>query len=69
VVAGAFPALVMFLLCGLVIPVSAIFEHNTIALSHPSRLALGILIWAAMPAIAMLLGAAPFLKESTLRQA
>src|SRR5580704_18642670 len=69
VVAGAFPALVMFLLCGLVIPVSAIFEHNTIAASHPSRLALGIVIWAAVPAVALLLGAAPFLKESTLRQA
>jgi|SRR5579863_2546138 len=65
VVAGAFPALVMFLLCGLVIPVSALFEHNTTALSHPSRLALGILIWAAVPAGALLLGAAPFLREST----
>jgi len=62
-VAGAFPALVMFLLCGLVIPVSALFERNTFALSHPSRLALGILIWAAVPAVALLLGAAPFLRE------
>ena len=70
VVAGTFPALVMFLLCGLVIPISAFFfEHNTFALNHPSRLALGILIWAAVPAVAMLLGAAPFLKESTLREA
>jgi hypothetical protein len=65
VVAGAFPALVMFLLCGLVIPISALFEHNTFALSHPSRLALGILIWAAVPAIALLLGAAPFLRNTT----
>lgn len=62
-VAGAFPALVMFLLCGLAIPVSAFFEHNTFALSHPSRLALGILIWAAVPAVALLLGAAPFLRQ------
>jgi len=64
-VAGAFPALVMFLLCGLVIPLSALFEHNTFALSHPSRLALGILIWAAVPAVALLLGAAPFLRSTT----
>jgi len=64
-VAGAFPALVMFLLCGLVIPLSALFEHNTFALNHPSRLALGILIWAAVPAVALLLGAAPFLRSTT----
>jgi hypothetical protein len=70
IVAGTFPAVVMFLLCGLVIPVSAFFwEHNAFALSHPSRLAMGILIWAGAPAVAMLLGAAPFLRESTLQQA
>jgi len=70
IVAGTFPALVMFLLCGLVIPISAFFfEHNTFALNHPSRLALGILIWAGAPGVALLLGVAPFLKESTLQQA
>jgi len=68
--AGTFPALVMFLVCGFVIPVSAFFyEHNTLVLSHPSRLALGILIWAAVPAVAMLVGAPPFLKEAKLQQA
>jgi hypothetical protein len=64
-VAGAFPALVMFFLCGLVIPVSALFEHNTFVFRHPSRLAVGILIWAAVPAIALLVGAAPFLRNTT----
>ena len=63
IVAGAFPALTMFFLCGLLIPLSAFFEHNSFALSQPSGLALGVLIWAALPAIALLLGAAPFLKE------
>ncbi len=67
--AGAFPALAMFLLCGLVIPISAFFEHNTFALSHPSRLASGLLIWAAAPAVTLMLGAAPFLTESNLRRA
>ncbi|HXW93964.1 MAG TPA: permease prefix domain 1-containing protein [Terriglobales bacterium] len=69
IVAGAFPALTMFFLCGLLIPISAFFEHNGFALSHPSGLALGVLIWAAVPAVALLLGAAPFLKESTLQSA
>jgi hypothetical protein len=67
ILAGAFPALTMFFLCGLLIPISAFFEHNTFALSHPSGLALGVLIWAAVPAVATLVGAAPFLKESTLQ--
>jgi hypothetical protein len=66
IAAGAFPALTMFFLCGLLIPISAFFEHNTFALSHPSGLALGLLTWAAVPALGLLLGAAPFLKESTL---
>jgi len=65
VVAGAFPALAMFLLCGLAIPISAILEHNTFVLSHPSRFASGILVWAAAPAVALLLGAAPFLTRTT----
>jgi hypothetical protein len=69
IVAGAFPALTMFFLCGLLIPISAFFEHNTFALSRPSGLALGVLIWAAVPAVTLLLGAAPFLKESNLRSA
>jgi hypothetical protein len=69
IVAGTFPALTMFFLCGLVIPISAFFEHNTFALSHPSRLAFGVLIWAAVPAVALVLGAAPFLKEPTLQSA
>lgn len=68
-VAGAFPALTMFFLCGLLIPITAFFEHNTFALSQPSSLAFGVLIWAAVPGVALLLGAAPFLKESTLQSA
>ncbi len=63
ILAGAFPAIVMFGLCAIVIPVSAVFEHNAYVLSHPAGLALAILIWAGAPAIALLLGAAPFLKE------
>jgi hypothetical protein len=62
-VAGAFPALAIFLLCGLAIPMSAAVEHNAYVLHHLDRLALGICIWAAVPAIGLLLGAAPFLRR------
>ena len=69
VVAGAFPALMMFLLFALVIPISVVFERNTYVLSHPSVIALGMLIWAGGPAVALLIGAAPFLRELPLHQA
>jgi hypothetical protein len=67
--AGAFPALAIFLLCGLVIPISAAVEHNAFVLHHPARLALGICIWAVVPAIGLLLGASPFLRAADLQQA
>ena len=69
VVAGAFPAIVMFGLCAVVIPLSALFEHKTYVLDHPSLVALGILIWAGGPAVALMVGAAPFLREPSLQQA
>jgi hypothetical protein len=68
VIAGAFPAIVMFAICTIVIPISAIFEHNSFALRHPSALAFGVLIWAGAPAMALLLGAAPFLREAEFAQ-
>jgi hypothetical protein len=69
ILAGAFPALVMSLICCLVIPISAFFEHNTFVFSHPSRAVSAVLIWVGIPAVALLLGAAPFLSESTLQRA
>ncbi len=63
---GSFPALVMFAVCTIVIPASAMFEHNHFIFHNPGRLWMGVLIWAAVPALAMLLGAAPFLKEATV---
>jgi hypothetical protein len=69
IVAGEFPAMVMFGLWALVIPISAFAEHNTFVLQHPLYYALGIFPWVVLPGIALLLGAAPFLKESKLRQA
>ena len=62
IVAGAFPALMMFGLFALVVPISVLLERNAYVLSHPSVLVVGILIWAGGPAVALLLGAAPFLR-------
>ena len=64
IVAGAFPVLAMFGLCGLVVPISAIFfEHNAFVLAHPATLAVGMLVWAIAPGIPLFLGIAPFLRE------
>jgi|SRR5579862_67075 len=63
VVAGIFPAIVMFGLWAVVIPVSAFAEHNTFVLHHPLSYALGILPLVVLPALALTLGAAPFLRE------
>jgi len=61
--AAAFPAIVMLGLWAVVIPVSALAEHNTYVTQHPVRYALGIFVWVLPPAFALLLGATPFLKE------
>jgi len=69
IIASAFPALMMFGLLGLVVPISAVLERNPYVLGHPSVIVSGILIWAGGPGVALLLGAAPFLKEPTLQPA
>jgi hypothetical protein len=63
VIAGIFPAIVMFGLWAVVIPVSVFAEHNTFVLQHPLSYALGILPLVVLPALALTLGAAPFLRE------
>lgn len=71
VIAGTFPALVIFGLCALVIPVSALFERNSYVLHHPAGLAFAIFLWAGAPGVALLAGASPFLQGTgpTLRPA
>jgi hypothetical protein len=69
IVAGTFPAIVMLATCAIVIPVSALMQHNDFIFHNPGRLWWGAFLWAVVPAMTLLLGAAPFLKESTLRQA
>ena len=63
VVAATFPAIVMLGLWAVVIPASAFAEQNKFVLQHPVYYALGIFPWVVLPATALLLGSAPFLKE------
>ena len=64
VLAGMFPALAMFFLCGILIPISAFAQHNLFVERHPMTLVFGMMIWAGIPGIALLAGAAPFLNET-----
>src|SRR5260221_8666931 len=63
IAAATFPAIVLFGLWAIWIPVSAVLEHNAFVLRHPLYYALGIFIWVVLPGIALFLGAAPFLGE------
>lgn len=69
IMAGSSPVLAIFLVCGLGIPVSVFFANSSYALNHLSILAFGVVIWACVPAVAILLGVAPFLREPTPQQA
>lgn len=64
IVAGTFPAIVMFGICVVAIPVSAFSEPNPYVLHHPAGLALAVVIWAGAPGITLLAGASPFLRET-----
>src|SRR5260221_10204519 len=63
IAAATFPAIFLFGLWAIWIPVSAVLEHNAFVLRHPLYYALGIFIWVVLPGIALFLGAAPFLGE------
>ena len=63
IVAGTFPAIVLFGLWAFWIPASALLEHNAFVLRHPLYYALGIFVWVVPPGIALLLGTAPFLRQ------
>jgi len=69
VIAAIFPAIVTFGVWAFVIPISALGEHNTFVLRHPLYYALGFFVWVVPPGITLLLGAAPFLRESKLQRA
>jgi hypothetical protein len=63
ILSGIFPAVVMFGLWGVVIPASAMIQHNVFVLHHPLYYAIGIVPWVVLPGIALLVGTLPFLRE------
>src|SRR5579859_1060070 len=63
VLAAVFPAIVMFALWALVIPASALAEHNTFLWNHRPYYLLGVFVWVVPPAIALVAGAMPFLRD------
>ena len=69
VVAATFPAIVMLAACTIVIPVSALMQHNDFIFHNPGRLWWGTFIGAIVPAVMLLLGAAPFLQDRAKRHA
>jgi hypothetical protein len=69
VVAATFPAIVMLASCVIVIPVSALMQHNDFIFHNPGRLWWGAFLWAVVPAVTLLLGAAPFLQEPSKHHA
>lgn len=64
IVAATFPAIVMLALWTLVIPLSALIEHNTFVWNHPQYYLLGVFFLVVPPATALIAGATPFLREA-----
>jgi hypothetical protein len=69
VVAATLPAIVILAACAIVIPVSALMQHNDFIFHNPGRLWWGTFIGAIVPAVMLLLGAAPFLQDRSKRHA
>ena len=68
VVAATFPAIVMLASCAIVIPVSALMQHNDFIFHEPGRLWWGAFLWAVVPAVTLLLGATPFLQPEPAKR-
>lgn len=67
--AGLFPSIAM---CGLLfLPRiwSAIFERNGLVIRHPLQFAFDEFLWTILPALALLLGAMPFLRTPESQEA
>lgn len=59
--AAEFPAMVLFCVWAFVIPLSALIEHNRFVFRHPLYYSMAVFVWVVPPAMALLVGAAPFL--------
>ena len=69
VVTGAMPALTMFGLGAVMVPVTFLITRQAAPLLHPADVGLALCVWVVAPAIALLLGCAPFLGDTELQEA
>ena len=63
VVTAAMPALTMFGLCAVVVPITFLITRHAVPSLHPADVVLALCVWVVAPAIALLLGSAPFLRN------
>jgi hypothetical protein len=66
---GLFPSIAMFGLLFLPRIWSAIFERNGLVIRHPLQFAFDVFLWSILPALALLLGAMPFLRKPESQEA
>lgn len=69
VVTGAMPALTMFALCAVVVPITFLITRQTAPSLHSADVGLALCLWVVAPAIALLLGSAPFLRNLERQEA
>jgi hypothetical protein len=69
VVTGAMPAMTMFGLCAVVVPITFLITRQAAPSLHPADVGLALCVWVAAPAIALLLGSAPFLTNLERQEA
>ena len=68
IAAAGLPVIVIVGMFAVVLPISFLIERGVTPAPHPAYVAVNLLVWVLAPAIALLLGAAPFLKEPKLQQ-
>lgn len=69
VVTGAMPAMTMFGLCAVVVPITFLITRQAAPSLHPADVGLALCVWVVAPAIALLLGSAPFLTNLERQEA
>ncbi|HYM75452.1 MAG TPA: hypothetical protein VE377_05680 [Candidatus Dormibacteraeota bacterium] len=64
IAAGSFPAVIIVGTYVVLMPVTSMFSGQAATSPLPAYLTAALLVWVAAPAVAVLLGAAPFIRES-----
>lgn len=64
VASGLFPAIVVAFIFCFILPTSIAIEKNTFVIHHPLYFVLAMVIWVMVPALALILGALPFVRQA-----